>query len=64
MVRRAEMAWQSSLEERTQPLETRRGLPGDPNDSHSRYIEAAVGGMIVGCLPNGNPRRVPNLTIN
>ncbi|MGO4722280.1 MULTISPECIES: exodeoxyribonuclease III [unclassified Inquilinus] len=39
------------------PVETRRGLPGDPNDSHSRYIEAAVAGVLVGCLylPNGNP---------
>lgn len=37
--------------------ETRRGLPGDPDDSHSRYIEAAVNGIMVGCLylPNGNP---------
>jgi exodeoxyribonuclease-3 len=43
------------------PLETRRGLPGDPDDSHSRYIEAAVGGLIVGCLylPNGNPAPGP-----
>ncbi|MGB3643386.1 MAG: exodeoxyribonuclease III [Mesorhizobium sp.] len=39
------------------PIETRRGLPGDPEDTHSRYIEAAVGGILVGCiyLPNGNP---------
>jgi exodeoxyribonuclease-3 len=37
--------------------EVRRALPGDPEDLHSRYIEAEVGGMIVGCLylPNGNP---------
>jgi exodeoxyribonuclease-3 len=43
------------------PLETRRGLPGDPDDTHSRYIEAAVGGLIVGCLylPNGNPAPGP-----
>lgn len=41
--------------------ETRRGLPGDADDSHSRYLEAAVGGIIVGCLylPNGNPRPGP-----
>jgi exodeoxyribonuclease III len=40
-----------------EPIETRRGLPRDPEDSHSRYIEAAIDGMIVGCLylPNGNP---------
>jgi exodeoxyribonuclease-3 len=39
------------------PIETRRGLPGDPDDAQSRYIEAAVGGILVGCiyLPNGNP---------
>jgi len=45
--------------------ETRRGLPkivqGDPDDSHSRYIEAAVGGILIGnlYLPNGNPRPGP-----
>ena len=39
------------------PVETRRGLPGDPGDSHSRYIEAAIDGVLIGCLylPNGNP---------
>lgn len=42
-------------------VETRRGLPGDPDDAQSRYIEAAVGGVVVGCLylPNGNPRPGP-----
>jgi exodeoxyribonuclease III len=45
----------------TAPVETRRGLPGDPDDTHSRYIEAAIGGLIVGCLylPNGNPAPGP-----
>ncbi|MFI5013940.1 MAG: exodeoxyribonuclease III [Hyphomicrobiales bacterium] len=39
------------------PIETRRGLPGDPDDGQSRYIEAAIRGVLVGCLylPNGNP---------
>ena len=43
------------------PIETRRGLPGDPDDLHSRYIEAAVQGVLVGCLylPNGNPAPGP-----
>jgi exodeoxyribonuclease-3 len=43
------------------PVETRRGLPGDPEDSHSRYIEAAVNGILIGglYLPNGNPRPGP-----
>ena len=42
-------------------METRRGLPGDPDDSHSRYIEAAVNGILIGCLylPNGNPAPGP-----
>jgi len=41
--------------------ETRRGLPGDPADEQSRYIEAAVNGVLI-CglyLPNGNPRPGP-----
>jgi exodeoxyribonuclease III len=39
------------------PVETRRGLPNDPDPTHSRYIEAAVNGVIVASiyLPNGNP---------
>jgi exodeoxyribonuclease-3 len=43
------------------PVETRRGLPGDPDDLHSRYIEAAVNGVLVAglYLPNGNPRPGP-----
>ena len=44
-----------------EPYETRRGLPGDPDDDHSRYVEAAVNGVLVGCLylPNGNPAPGP-----
>ena len=40
-----------------EPVETRRGLPGDPDDRHSRYLEAAVCGLLIGnlYLPNGNP---------
>ncbi|HXD78187.1 MAG TPA: exodeoxyribonuclease III [Puia sp.] len=43
------------------PREVRRVLPGDPEDSHSRYIEAMVGDLVVGCLylPNGNPAPGP-----
>lgn len=39
------------------PKESRRILPGDPEDLQSRYIEAEVGGSTIGCLylPNGNP---------
>ena len=40
-----------------EPVETRRGLAGDPDDAQSRYLEAAVNGVLIGCLylPNGNP---------
>ena len=43
------------------PVEVRRGLPGDPKDEHSRYLEAAVQGVHVACLylPNGNPQPGP-----
>ena len=41
--------------------EVRRVLPGDPEDEHSRYIEAMVNGICIGCLylPNGNPALGP-----
>lgn len=41
--------------------ETGRGLPGDPEDTQSRYIEAAVNGVLIAglYLPNGNPRPGP-----
>jgi exodeoxyribonuclease-3 len=41
--------------------ETRRGLPGGVDDTHSRYIEAAVNGVLIAALylPNGNPRPGP-----
>ncbi len=39
------------------PVEIQRGLGGEPEDDHSRYLEAEVFGMRVVCiyLPNGNP---------
>jgi exodeoxyribonuclease-3 len=41
--------------------ELRRGLPGDDEESQSRYIEAMVNDVVVGCLylPNGNPAPGP-----
>jgi exodeoxyribonuclease-3 len=38
-----------------------RGLPGNPLDDHSRYIQAKINGIIIGCiyLPNGNPAPGP-----
>ncbi len=44
-----------------EPVLTRRALPGDPDDVQSRYIEAAVNGIVVASiyLPNGNPQPGP-----
>lgn len=44
-----------------QPVEVQRGLAGDPEDEHSRYLEADVFGLRVVCiyLPNGNPQPGP-----
>ena len=43
------------------PLEAGRGLPGDPDDVQSRYLEAVVNGVLIACLylPNGNPAPGP-----
>ena len=43
------------------PVETRRCLPGDPDTGQSRYIEAAICGILVGNMyaPNGNPKPGP-----
>lgn len=44
-----------------QPEEICRVLPGEPEDAQSRYIEAKINGIVVGCLylPNGNPAPGP-----
>ncbi|NGN39516.1 exodeoxyribonuclease III [Mesorhizobium sp. CGMCC 1.15528] len=44
-----------------EPVLTRTELPGDPSDSQSRYIEAAVNGILIASLyaPNGNPQPGP-----
>lgn len=43
------------------PVETQKGLDGEPEDEHSRYIEADVMGVRVASiyLPNGNPQPGP-----
>ena len=43
------------------PVEVQRGLADEPDDDHSRYLEAEVFGLRVACiyLPNGNPRPGP-----
>src|ERR1700751_5224813 len=59
------LAWSKKLERRSDPGagRTADGNPPrlDPDDTHSRYIEASIGGMTVGCLhlPNGNPAPGP-----
>jgi exodeoxyribonuclease-3 len=49
------------LSRRGDPVLTRTALPGDAEDKEARYIEAAVEGLLVGCLylPNGNPQPGP-----
>jgi exodeoxyribonuclease-3 len=43
------------------PILVQDELPGDPQDMQSRYIEAAVDGVLIACiyLPNGNPQPGP-----
>ena len=45
----------------SQPIERQRGLAGEIEDEHSRYIEAEVGGVVIASLylPNGNPQPGP-----
>src|SRR5215475_7177451 len=58
-----EKAWNgvAILARGTTPRELRRALPGGSEDLHSRYIEAAVGPLVIACLylPNGNPAPGP-----
>jgi exodeoxyribonuclease-3 len=45
----------------SRPVEVRRSLPGDPTDRQSRYLEAAIDGVLFASLylPNGNPQPGP-----
>jgi exodeoxyribonuclease-3 len=59
---RGQKTWNGvAILSRTAPVRTRNALPGDPTDTQSRYIEAAVNGLLIGCLylPNGNPQPGP-----
>ena len=44
-----------------QPIERQRGLAGEDEDDHSRYLECQIGELVVASiyLPNGNPRPGP-----
>lgn len=60
---RGQSAWNgvAILARGAQPVLTRNALPAAPEDTQARYIEAAVAGVLVGCLylPNGNPQPGP-----
>ena len=61
-----ERAWNgvAILARDAEPVLTRMALPGDPDDRQRRYIEAAVGGILIASIyaPNGNPRPGPKFT--
>jgi exodeoxyribonuclease III len=46
------------------PILTRSELPADDRDNQARYVEAAVRGVLIGCiyLPNGNPQPGPKFS--
>ena len=60
---RGERSWNgvAILGRGCEPVLTRTALPGDPTDTQSRYIEAAVNGVLIATLyaPNGNPQPGP-----
>lgn len=63
---RGEKSWNgvAILARGREPVLTRTELPGDPADRQARYIEAAVGGVLIACLyaPNGNPQPGPKFS--
>jgi exodeoxyribonuclease-3 len=60
---RGQRSWNgvAILARKQPPILVRDELPGDPADSQSRYIAAAVDGVLIACiyLPNGNPQPGP-----
>ena len=60
---RGQQSWNgvAILARGSEPIVTRTELPGDPDDTQARYIEAAVNGVLVASLyaPNGNPQPGP-----
>ena len=63
VVWRGQKSWNgvAILARNSEPVLTRTELPGDSDDQEARYIEAAVRGIIIGCVyaPNGNPQPGP-----
>ena len=66
VVWRGERTWNgvAILARGCEPILTLSELPGDPKDQQSRYIEAAVNGVLIASLyaPNGNPQPGPKFT--
>jgi exodeoxyribonuclease-3 len=60
---RGQRSWNgvAILARNRKPILVSDELPGDPEDTQSRYIEAAVGGVLIACIyvPNGNPQPGP-----
>ncbi len=60
---RGERSWNgvAILARDAEPIVTRTNLPGDHADKQSRYLEAAINGVLVASLyaPNGNPQPGP-----
>ena len=60
---RGEPSWNgvAILARGSEPVLIRNQLPGDPKERQSRYIEAAVDGVVIASLylPNGNPKPGP-----
>ena len=59
---RGQKTWNGvAILSRAEPILTRNALPGDPHDAQSRYLEAAIDGILVASiyLPNGNPQPGP-----
>jgi exodeoxyribonuclease III len=62
---RGQKSWNGvAILARRTPILTCRELPGDADDTQSRYIEAAVNGVIIASVyaPNGNPQPGPKFT--
>lgn len=63
---RGESSWNgvAMLARGMEPVLTQDALPGNPDDSQARYIEAAVNGVLIACLyaPNGNPQPGPKFS--
>jgi exodeoxyribonuclease III len=63
---RGEKSWNgvAILARDSEPVITRSELPGNAGDRQSRYIEAAVNGVLITSLyaPNGNPQPGPKFT--